>query len=1091
MRLLFFMITASFLQVSAFTNAQTITLKGNNIALKTIFNEIRKQTGFNVLYGEKLLSNKKTVDLDFNKASLKDVLEQVLIGQKLDFTIEEHTIIIKAAGETITDRLLNVLRLLKLIQISGRLSDPDGHAIAGATIKVAGKDKTTISDVDGHFYLSGVEENAQLLINCIGFEPKQVAARADIGTIILTRSTTKLNEVQIQAYGQVYERLSTANIAAVKAADIEKQPVNNPILALQGRVPGITIDQTSGNAGANVTVRIQGQNSIAQGNNPFYVIDGVPYLSENQTSLAFPLQGGSPLSFLNPESIESIEVLKDADATSIYGSRAANGAIIITTKKGAAGKTKIDFNAQHGVSQNKQESEVLNTDQYIAVTKEGFVNDGVTSNSPEYTSAYAVNGTYDAGRNIDWQKVLAGKAAGYSDYQFSISGGGNNTTFLAGGNYHNENSVYPGDLNDYKKSAQFSLSNHTSDNKFNFLLSANYLVDDNSLPRYNLYSQALWLAPNAPDLYNTDGSLNWGQLPDGTVTFRNPLRNILQKYQIKSNNLVANSVIGYQIMPGLDIKGSFGYNRLESDESFQNPLASFSPDMRNNAVVSAQQSDRTTENWIIEPQITYKRKISKGVMDALLGATFQNSNANLLSLQGSGFANDSQLSNFKAAPTISIVNTEISKYIYNAIFGRLSYVYNEKFIGNFTLRRDGSSRFGQENKFNTFYSVAGGYIFSEEKFIANALPALSYGKLKVSYGTSGSDQIPNYNYLSLYQSFSGALVPYEGISTSYPASISNPYLKWEKTNKFNIGLDLGFMRNQVLLSADYYQNNSSNQLVRTPLSYLTGFNSILENLPATVRNSGWEFTLNVTAVTGANFKWNSSINLTIPKNKLVSFPDLSDNPTYINSLVIGQPLNLNKLYNYQGVNSETGLYQFLSSTGELTSNPSYLTDNYIYSSPFPKYYGGFHNSFTYKQFQLDFLLQYVHQKVADYLFGDGPGSDLNSPAFVAGNRWTSAGQTASVQKVSNESDDVLTALGDVVYSTANYQSGSYLRLKNASISYILPKSVTNFLKIRDLRVYVLGQNLFTVTKLNRDPETSIYNLPALRVLTAGIKAGIN
>lgn len=282
----------------------------------------------------------------------------------------------------------------------------------------------------------------------------------------------------------------------------------------------------------------------------------------------------------------------------------------------------------------------------------------------------------------------------------------------------------------------------------------------------------------------------------------------------------------------------------------------------------------------------------------------------------------------------------------------------------------------------------------------------------------------------------------------------------------------------------------NNELVSSPLPYITGFNLYPQNLPATVRNNGWEFTLDAQPIVKGEFKWTTSINFTIPKNRLLSFPNLATNPTYRSQLVIGQPLGVIKLFNYQGVNAQRGLYQYLGANGKMTSNPNYLTDQYTYVNPFPKYYGGFHNGFTYKSFKFDFLIQYVNQKVLDNLFGLAPGSTINSPAFVA-DHWTHAGQQAQAQKVSRADDDVDTALGDAESSTGAYRNGSYLRLKNASLSWTIPASLTSRISVRNVRVFVQGQNLFTITKLNRDPETMNYSsLPTLRVITGGLQIGL-
>jgi len=1087
MRLVILFLTIGFINVSAASSAQTLTIKGRKLAFKTIFAEITKQTGYTVLYGSKVIQDKSPLTLDLKQVPLSEALEVILKNQDLDFSIEDRAVIIEAKKKSLFQ---NFVDRLKAFTLRGKLVDENGTPIPGATIRVFAQNLLTISDANGSFQLNNVEENSQILITSIGFQPSKVSAKEDLGEIVLRRSDTKLDEVQVQAYGTVSKRLSTGNIASLKASEIDKQPVNNPILALQGRIPGVVINQTSGNAGSNITVNIQGRNSIAAGNDPFYVIDGVPYPSQNLTSLVGTSGGGSPLAFLNPETIESIEILKDADATSIYGSRAANGAILITTKKGKSGGTKIDLNLQQGIGEITKKSKLLNTQQYMKSILDAFANDGTTTTSSAYTSAYGVNGVFDPNRNVDWQETLAGRAAHYQDYQLAVSGGNDLTTFMVGANYHKEGSVYVGDLTDDKKSFQVSLSNHSANKKFYLDVSANYLNDRNLILGTGSYNVALQLAPNAPELYNSDGSLNFGTLPNGTHSFNNPLGYTLQGHVVTANNLLANGTIGYEFLPGLNLKSAFGFNRLETDEFIKNPLAQYNPDYYYFYTRNNQTSNRTIQNLIIEPQLSYKRKLAGGVIDGLLGATFQHTKNQLLGLQGTGFTSDSQLDNIQAATTISVLSTDDSRYKYNALFARLNYVYAEKYIFNATVRRDGSSRFGPENKFNTFYSIAGGYVFSEEKFMRDWLPSLSFGKLKASYGTTGSDQIANYAYLDLYRVYGSATVPYQGATSLYPTSLNNPYLQWEETKKLNLGLDLGFIHDRILLSANYYRNTSSNELVSSPLPGLTGFGSIQQNLPATVRNTGWEFSVDAQPVLKGNFRWTTSINFTVPKNELVEFPNLDANPIYRSTLVVGQPIGVIKLFDYQGVNPQTGLYQYLAANGQLTSNPNFLTDRNSYVNPFPKYYGGINNSFTYKQFQFDFLIQYVNQRVLDNLFGLAPGGNINSPSFVA-DHWTQVGQVAQAQRLSRTGDDETTAHDDAESSTGAYRNGSYARLKNASISWSVPTRYISHLGMRNIRVFVQGQNLITITKLNRDPETSNYSqLPTLRVVTGGIHIGI-
>ncbi len=366
-----------------------------------------------------------------------------------------------------------------------------------------------------------------------------------------------MDAVQVLAYGTQTKRLSIGNVSTVTAETIQKQPVNNVLLALEGQVPGLFVTQSSGISGAAVTARIQGQNSRVNGNDPFYVIDGVPYLSQLQTTnLDGILTGqtpgsgggvGSPLSFIDPSSIESIDVLKDADATSIYGSRAANGAILITTKKGKAGAAKCTIDFQQGIGQVGHFVDMMNLDQYLNMRYQAFHNDGL---KPDPNVDYDLT-LWDTTRYTNWQKTLIGGTASYTNVNASLSGGTTYFQYLVSGTYHRERTVFPADFVDQKGAIHFSLTNTSLNQKFHFQFSGDYLLDNNHLPFSDMTNDAILLEPDAPNIYNPDGTLNWEPNSDGVSTWRNPLNTAQTPYKNKTNNLVSNMVLSYNILPDL------------------------------------------------------------------------------------------------------------------------------------------------------------------------------------------------------------------------------------------------------------------------------------------------------------------------------------------------------------------------------------------------------------------------------------------------------------------------------------------------------------------------------------------------------------
>lgn len=1096
------------LHVSAGGYSQTkVTLHMKDALLTQVFKEIRSQTGYNFFYQTEWMEKAHKVSIQVTDTPLKEALDLCFKDQPLSYTITGKSIVIRPKSYT-----QNTPVLVEDIDVRGIITDEDGNPLAEANIKVKGTNIGTTTNQDGLFILKNIDENAILEISYVGFEIQTVSVnnRTNI-TLSLKRSERKLDEIQIIAYGQTTKRLQTGNVSSVKAVDIQKQPVNNPLLALQGRIPGMVITQNTGVPGGGITIRIQGQNSLTRGNSPLYVIDGVPYTSHLLPNLSgifgilgyngepsssySPVGGGNPLSFINPADIESIEVLKDADATSIYGSRAAQGAILITTKKGKTGKTSVDLNVQSGWGKVDRRLDLLNTREYLDMRHEAFANDGIT---PEINNAPDLL-LWDTTRYTDWQKVLIGGTAHYTDARASVSGGTSNMNFLISAGYHRETTVFPGDLSDTKGSLHFNINHASPNRKFQVQLTGNYLVDNNQLIANDLTEAAIKLPPNTPAIYNADGTLNWALLPSGNSSWYNPFAYLLEKkYNIKTNNLTSNVVISYQVLPGLDIKSSFGYTNLQTDEVQTFPLIAVPPEDLLFTSRFGLYANNNANSWIIEPQVTYKRVIGKIKLDGLAGVTIQQNNSKGQQLYGSDYPSDEVIKDINSAATVGLNwPTVNSIYKYNAVFGRINLNWQDKYIVNLTARRDGSSRFGPENQFHNFGSVAGVWIFSNEAFIQKKRPFFSFGKLRVSYGTTGSDQIGDYQFMSLYSPFSLA-APYQGAASLLPTGLPNPYLEWEETKKLQLGLDIGFFNDRILLNTNYYHNRSSNQLHPYSLPATTGRSDIEINFPAVIQNTGWEFLLNTRNIESRDFSWSSSINLTIPRNELVAFPDL-EKSSYADAYVIGEPITIFKAFAFTGVDPATGLYQFRDKNGNITSTPDFSTDRTVLVNTDPKFYGGFQNSFRYKSIELDLLFQFTKQTARNYLLGIYPGFFQNNYTIIANqpvyvlDRWQKTGDISAHQRFSATLlSDVWILFDNARSSDRIYSDASYIRLKNLSLSWQLPATWKQKIHLQNARIYAQGQNLLTITNYKgMDPEiTGIANLPPLRILTFGMQIGL-
>jgi TonB-linked SusC/RagA family outer membrane protein len=1100
MKLTTVLMIAAILQVSAATTlAQKLTLKKNGITITQVFKEIREQTGYNVLWDPNQLKANEKINADFKDTPLEEVMDACLSGKRLSYAIDEKTIVIKEKEPNLLDKLKSALNIP--ITISGKVLDETGQPMPGVTVKEKGTNNVVITDAKGIFYISVPDNNTLFIFSYIGFETRELSAKEIPAgsSITLKASVNNLNEVVInKGYYNEKQRFSVGDVTRVSGEDIAKQPVTDPLLALQGRVPGLYIQQSSGVPGAYSTILLRGQNSIPNGkpvtvNDPFFIVDGVPYSSASLTSVDIgggaagsPQngrgQGLSPFNSLNPSDIESIEVLKDADATAIYGSRGSNGVILITTKRGKAGETKVDLDVSSGASVVAHQVPLLNTQQYLQMRHEAFKNDGAVPQSYDYD----VNGTWDTTRYTNWQKVLTGNLAQYTNAQASVSGGTANTQFRVGGGYSKQGTVFPGDYGDQKASLHFNINNTSNNQKFKMQLTGSYVYDNNILP-YTDFTQYVTLPPDAPAIYDANGNLNWAQ-QGGGPTWQNPLAGTHVQSKSGTDNLVSNMVLSYQLTPELQLKSSFGYTHAQMDQSILSPSSAAAPPNNTSPYSRSNFSATTdTKSWIIEPQLDYHKEFGKLVIDALLGTTFQENSSKSNSIIAYGFSSDELITDPIAASTKFLNGYSVSQYRYNALFGRISARWKDRYLLNITARRDGSSRFGPDKQFGNFGAIGAGWIFTEEPFIKKMLPSwVGFGKLKGSYGVTGNDQIGNYQFLSTYSIYSPS---YQGNSGLFPTLLNNPNFAWERDKKLEWGIELGLLKERINLSANYYRNQTDNQLVDYPLSQITGFNRVQANLPAIIQNTGWEFSLNTVNIKATDFSWTSAFNLSIPKNKLVAFPGI-ENSGYSSLYAVGKSLFTKYLFHYIGVDPQTGIYTFASKDG--SGIPTYGTDQ-VFTKPITQiFYGGFQNSFRYKGWALDVLLQFTKQTGYNYLksLNSPPGFASNVPVAVL-NRWQNPGDHSTTQQFTQTYADATNAYYYLTASDAIISDASFIRLKSLSLSYQFPADWIKKWGVQSAVLFIRGENLFTITKYEfLDPETQGLGLPPLRVITTGIHVSL-
>jgi TonB-dependent starch-binding outer membrane protein SusC len=1062
MKLLAFLLLVASLHVSAGGMAQKITLSLEKVPVQKVFTEVIRQTGVSIVYTESMFEGFAPVTIKVKNATIDEVLQQCFKDRPFSYHQEAGMIVINkiVAGKP------EISEAPLFINITGRITNERGEPVS-ASIVVKGIGNGVTSNADGYFELKNVEENAVLVISGVSIETMEmkVNGRSTLN-ITVTINAAEEDAVTVKTnYWETSKRKSVGNVSIVTAKDIEKQPVANPLLALQGRMAGVMIEQEGGTPGAGIKIQIRGRNSIRpDGNLPLYVIDGVPFPSNplGYGPVGLMLQG-NPLSNINPADIENIQVLKDADVTAIYGSRGANGVVLITTKKGRTGKAKVDVSVYSGLGKLPHKAKLLNTQQYLQMRNEAFANDNATPGTEDYD----VNGVWDQNRYTDWQKLILGGTASITNAYASITGGNENMQYLVSGNYYRETTVFPGDFSDQKYSGRFNIM-HTSDNRrLSVSFVGGYLVDDNRLMQQDPTSYATELPPNAPAPYTPDGKINWE-----SNTWVNPFAKFLQDFKSRAATFEGNSVITYEIIKGLQVKANFGYTEVSVAERSIQPLISEQPGSSTTGYLSV--VNNNIQTWLTEPQLNYSVKTGKGRLSAVAGFSFQQTRSKFQRIMASGFASDALIYNLQAATSVQVPVATSSLYRINAFYGRINYEWDGKYLVNFTGRRDGSSRFGPGKQFANFGAVGVGWIFTGESFIQKSLSWLSFGKIRASYGTTGNDQIGDYGYYDLWVP---TTYSYGGAAGLYPNNLFNANFAWEINRKLEAGLELAFLNDRITTNISYYRNRSGNQLVGYNLPTITGFNNIQSNLPAEVQNTGVELEFGAAVMKSKHFTWSTALNLTFPSNKLISYPDI-DNSSYKYDYKVGSSLYVSPGFHYGGVDPATGMYirQDVDGDGNITD-----LDWQFLKTKGQKYFGGFQNTFEYKGWQLDVFLQLVKQQGYDFAYGVDAGSMKNQLQYVL-NRWQKPGDISQVRKFSlyyNSSEITDAQTGDA----------SYIRLKNVSLSYRFPAAWTQKLALSEAKLFMQAQNLFTITSYKGlDPETqSMSTLPPLRIITAGIK----
>lgn len=1130
MKLTILFTAIAFFQVHASGLAQTVTISGKDLTLKQVFAAIDKQTGYALMTNKGTLDASKPVTLTVHKMPLKEFLDFVL-KEELEYEIEGKTIFV-SRKKKIADASAgppqdsNDPSLLMI----GMIKNTEGEVLSGVSVRIKNTNNGTITDNKGFFRLQTEKENPALLISMIGYQTDEVViVKAGNGykvsssgkalvyvdqsvrtgalslSIVMKKSVDVMDETVVTAYGSTTRRLSTGNISTVKGEDIRRQPVLTVQEALIGRVPGLTIERTSGNSAAPVKVRIRGTNTINANAvaDPLYVIDGIPLnqmnsgLYSNVPVSTGAVQAGvvntageNPLLFLNPADIERVDVLKDADATAIYGSRGANGVILITTRRPKGGPTSVGVSISKDIKFNQRYPRLLNTEEYLAVRKEAFMNDGIAINSNNARDLTI----WDKRKYTDWQRMFVGTGGG-TTVNVDVNGGAGQTNYKLSGGYATVTDL----MNNGGKNERFSfmstVTHKSKDSKFNFSLSNN--VSQTDVEAYPLGSLGR-LAPNAPDIY--DEKMEFNFVPyrfRGGTDF--PFAGLKQPSFSNSFSLMTNLQLNYELVKGLTLSTQVSYSFSNNENVNYKPAVAMDPFF--GAVAFAIYGTSRSKKITVIPAVSYRTSLGKGNLSLQLVGNYEGATAGGETITAAGFANDEMMkSHNNANPFTKQVIQSFQQNRYVALAAILNYNWADKYIISLNGNRDGSSRFGPGRQFGNFGSAGATWIASEEEWMKKLLPSwFSLIKFSSSIGVTGSQNIGDYEYLSRWSSASmlngqSTLPKYNGLNVFHPVRALNQDYQWESTLKYDFATTLGFFGNRLDMQISTYRNIAGNQLARTPTPLYTGFNEVLRNWEARLANFGIDLSLSGKVIDGKDFGLSATFNITRNRNRLLDFPDL-ESSSYKDNLRIGYSTNIRYLLRYTGINPATGNYSFedVNKDGKITMGTGLIPnqhndDRVVFLDLNNKYDGNLSLQFRYKSLSCYTNFYFINRnRMNPYLLSvvGGP-QNVVLPKEIADNHWQYPGHQAKYPRYTTNAS----SLGPIRDSDGGYVNGSYLRMQNLSLSYSFPVKWTRKIGAKEISFSVSTQNLFTIsTYKGLDPElnASTEVVPIARTIRSGLR----
>ncbi|MBN2818517.1 MAG: TonB-dependent receptor [Bacteroidales bacterium] len=1082
-----------------YSQSKTLSLNLENSTVKEVLKEIEEQSEFYFMYSSKVVDVNRTVSVNISDKKIDKVLDELFAGTDVDYTIKDRIIVLT------TPEVLSEKSVIEFQQktVSGKVSDQYGEPLPGVTVLIKGTTKGTITDVDGNFTIQ-VDPGTTLSFSFISKKAVEVeVGDQSVLTITMEDDVIGIDEVVAIGYGTIKKSDLTGSVASVKAEDLENVKMQSIDQGLAGRASGVQVIQSSGVPGSAPSVRVRGTTSLQGANEPLYVVDGFPIYAGVGSGNSGSSAGSSNISGIaniNPNDIQSIEILKDASATAIYGARAANGVILITTKSGIAGNDKISFSADYGFQSVTKKMDVMDAYQYAVLKNEAYTNEG---GAPVYSDAdlQEIKSHPELGTN--WQDEVF-QVAPTQEYNISFTGGDKKTTYAITGGYTKQDGIIKS--TDFERfSARINLSRQMN----------SWLKAGTHISAYRIFSNqqnvdglgvvngATQFSPILP-VYSGQGysflpssSASKYTLVNDGIIINNPVATLNEVVrQTQRNGILGDMFLELKITPNLTatIRGGADISNTKND--------TYLPSNTNEGQGTKGYGSvgyNLNQNWLNENTLSYINQFGEHSVSAVIGATFQENIFENVSGSSQGFTNDILKENsLQGGATYNTPYSGKTRWGLISYLARVNYSYKGKYLASLAGRIDGSSRFGVNNKYAFFPSGSLAWRASEEQFIKD-LNLFSNLKIRTSFGYTGNQEIGLYNSLpttgtQTYTWGDGTLAT--GVS---PNKIANPDLQWEKTAQFDVGVDLGFFDNRLGVTMDYYYKKTTEMLYSEQVPFTTGFTTYLNNI-GSMQNQGFELEIRGDIVQG-EFKWNADFNFSLNRNKVLSlagvlYKDVGVNQGHLKidpwsrRIFVGEPIGNFYGWQFDGIIQEgETLNQTISQVGpgrrkykdvsseddnpedgKYTGAPDGVIDNadrQVIGTALPDFIGGMNNNFSYKNFTLSVFLQWSVGN--DILNFDKtqltlPTGGQNVYAEME-NRWTP-------QNPSNEFP-LASTNRQIVFNDYYIEDGSYLKIKNIVLGYTFPKSLVNF--VDRLYVYSSLNNFITFTKYSGfDPEVSLH-----------------